>query len=66
MKCFHPAFSLSHPFIPKTFFAKPAVSLTDGLFTKNCRECYITTFQWRILDKLLFFSFGFFKDFFET
>lgn len=39
MKCFHPAFSpLSHPFIPKTFFAKPTVSLTDGLFTKKLQR----------------------------
>lgn len=50
---------LSQPFIPKTFFAKPAVGLMppDGLFTeKSYRECYIITFQWRILDMFFFFS----------
>lgn len=31
--------------------------VTDGLFTeKSCRECYIITFQWRILDMLFIFS----------
>lgn len=70
MKCFHPAFSpLSHPFIPKTFFAKPAVSLTDGLFTKTAENVTLLRSSGGYLTSCFFFFFFFlcfFKDFFET
>lgn len=67
MKCFHPAFSpLSHPFIPKTFFAKPAVSLTDGLFTKTAENVTLLRSSGGYLTSCFFFFPLFFKDFFET
>lgn len=55
--CFQPAFTpLSHPFILKpTFLPNQLSSCCDWqpVYRKSCRESYIITFWWRILDKHL-------------
>lgn len=61
MKCFHPALSSFTPFHTQNIFCQTSCQPDWWPVYKNCRECYITTFQWRILDKLLFFFLCFLK-----